>query len=275
MAHKQLAFSREAEAEADRVGLRILARAGFNPKAMPSFLAKLEQFSDSNNADVREFLQNHPLTIKRVSDTHSRAARLGAYNKKVNANYLYMKEKIRVLARSNEPTPNNIPKNIKKYANALRLEQRNNLQGALQLTGSKSRNIPEAILIGKLLNKQRRYKETLTVLKPLLDIYIGNEALSTLVAQAYISTGQTSKAWSTINEINVTEQTSLEFFEIKQEVARLTGHRSEAYRAAAEKNIRMGNYRAATSLLRQAIKLPSSNASELLEMQRLLAQIKS
>jgi len=275
MAHKQLAFGREAESEADRVGLRILARSGFDPKGMPSFLEKLEQYGDSQNADVREFLQSHPLTLKRVSDTQERAKRFGPYKDKNNLLYSYMKEKVRTLSKSNSQTLDKNNAKIKVYSTALRLAQRNNIKRALQTIGTKSNVIPEAILIGGLLNKQRRHKETLAILAPLLEIYLGNEALSILAAQAYLSVGQHNKAWTTLNDISVSEQTSLEFFEAKQEVARLTGHRSAAYLAAAEKNIRMGNYKSAISLLRQAIKLPGSNASELLQMQRLLAQIKN
>jgi predicted Zn-dependent protease len=274
MAHKQLAFGRAAESEADRVGLRILARSEFDPKGMPSFLEKLERFGDNQNADVREFLQNHPLTLKRVSDTRERAKRFGVYKGKNNIYYSYMKEKVRILSKSNSRTPDKINKKVKAYAVALKLAQFNSNQRALQAIGTKSNSIPEAILIGGLLNKQRRYKETLSVLVPLLDIYLGNEALSVLVARAYLSNGQHNKAWTTLNDVSVSEQTSLEFFEAKQEVARLIGYRSRAYRAAAEKNIRMGNYRSAASLLRQAIKLPDSNASEILQMQRLLEQIR-
>lgn len=275
MAHKQLAFGRDAESEADRVGLRILARSGFDPKAMPSFLGKLEQFSDSQNADVREFLQSHPLTLKRVTDTQERAKKFGVFKDRKSLHYSYMKEKIRILSKSNSRTSDKSNNKIKVYSAALKLAQRNNNQRALQTIDLKTNVIPEVILIGGLLNKQRRYKESLSILAPLLEVYLGNEALSILAAQAYLSSGQHDKAWKTLHDISVSEQTSLEFFEAKQEVGRLTGHRSEAFRAAAEKNIRMGNYRSAASLLRQAIKLPGSNASEILQMQRLLAQIKN
>ncbi|MCK5661829.1 MAG: M48 family metallopeptidase, partial [Thiotrichaceae bacterium] len=276
MAHKQLSFGREAESEADRVGLRILARSGFDPKAMPSFLEKLEQFSDDQDADVREFLQSHPLTLKRVSDTQERAKKFAAYKGKKDLYYSYMKEKVRILSKSNSRASDKSNVKRKVYSAALKLAQQNKNQRALQTLGAnKSNVIPEAILISKLLNKQRRYKEALSILVPLLEIYLGNEALSVLAAQAYLSDGQHDKAWATLNEISVSEQTSLEFFEAKQGVARLTGHRSEAYKSAAEKNIRMGNYKSAISLLRQAIKLPGTDASELLQMQRLLEQIKS
>ena len=274
IAHKQLAFSREAEAEADSVGLRILARAGFNPKAMPSFLAKLEKFSDGNNAEVGEYLQNHPLTIKRVSDTQSRAQRIRGYNKEkqTSKSYLYMREKTRRVSKSNIPMPNQLSKNIRSYSMALKLTRHNEYVSALKMINGKS--LPESILRGKLLNKLKRYKETALELEPLLKIYLGNEALSQLLSRTYLSMGQLDKAWDTINDVSISEQTSLEFFEEKQEVARVTRRNSIAYRVSAEQNIRMGNYSAAETLLRQALKLPLVNPNELLKIQKRLTQIK-
>lgn len=270
MAHKQLSFSREAESEADRVGIRILARAGFNPKGMPHFLAKLEQFNDDKYANVMEYLQNHPLTLKRVSDTQTRARQLGNFKGTENISYLFMREKIRALINSNLPSPTNTPENIKKYSKALQLKQRRNYPQALKLLGNSSRKSSEAIVIAQLLNKQRKYQQSINILNPLINIYPEDEALSIPLTQAYLGLGQVKNAWRLLNEINISEQTSLEFFEAFQEVARLYRKSSQAYRAAANRNIRIGAYKAASIQLRQAIKLPGANSNEILDMQQQL-----
>lgn len=274
-AHKQLAFGREAEAEADRVGLRILASAGLNPQAMPSFLQKLEQYGDSRNADIREFLQNHPLTVKRVSDTSVRASQFGPFKGKENISYLYMREKIRALIGSNIPAPSALPATVKKYSNAKQLQKRGAYPQALQTTGNTTTNkrISEAILLAELFTKQGQFKKTISLLTPLTRIYPGNEALTVPLAHAYISQGQLHQAWRALKEIHISEQTSLETFEVKQEVARLLGYTSLAYRAVAERNIRTGQYKSAAIQLRQAIKLPGANTIELQEMQQMLKQV--
>ncbi len=131
MAHKQLAFGRVAEAEADRVGLRILASAGFNPLGMPHFLQKLESSSNSKYDDVREFLQNHPLTHKRVSDTKSRAKQYKFRQQQNNSSFLYMREKVRAITSSTKPALNNLPNAVKKYSKALQLSRSGNYTNAL------------------------------------------------------------------------------------------------------------------------------------------------
>lgn len=273
-AHKQLSFGRSAESEADRVGLRILASAGFNPKAMPSFLQKLEQFGNSNTADIREFLQKHPLSVKRVADTTTRASRYGPYKGRENISYLYMREKVRSLTAANFSAPQSNNAKINNYAKALRLNKRGAFAQAIQASKIKTtRNISEAVLLAELFNKQRQHQQAINLLNPLMRIFPGNEALSAPLSQALVSSGNVQRAWKVLKDVNVSEQTSLEIFEIKQEVARLMGNTSAAYRAVAERSIRTGRYKAAELQLQQAIRLPGSNLLELKEMQQLLNDI--
>lgn len=268
MAHKQLKFSREAETEADRVGIRILAQSRFNPIGMPNFLNRLEQFTNDKDASITEYLRSHPLTYKRISDTQIRAKKIGAFRGKENISYLYMREKVRAIVNSNITTPRNIPSIIKRYSKAQFLKQQRKYPYALKLTGSTSNKIPEAIIISQLLNKQRKYKKSIQILKPLINIFPDDEVLSIPLAQAYLGTRQFQRAWKLLNEITTSEQTSLEFFEIYQVAARLARKNSQAYRAVANRNIRTGNYRVAGQQLRQAIKLPDATESEILEMQQ-------
>lgn len=275
MAHSQLSFSREAETEADRVGLRILARSGFNPVGMPNFLKKLELFSSDRNANVTEYLRSHPLTIKRVSDTRFRARKMGAFRGRENVSYLYMREKVRALINAGIATPSNLPSNIKKYAKAQQLKRQRKYPYALKLIGSSSRKIPEAILIAQLLNRQRQYKKTIHLLKPLINVYPGDEALSIPLAQAYVADRQVDQAWKLLSDISPSEQTSLEFFDAAQEIARLARKPSQAYQSVARRNIRIGDYKSARLQLRRAIKLPGSTTNEIIEMQNELNALKS
>jgi len=275
-AHKQFSFGRSAEAEADRVGLRILANAGFNPMGMPRFLQKLERFGNSNTAEIREMMQSHPLSVKRVADTSFRAKQYGAFNGREDISYLYMREKVKSLASQSFVTPNNVPLKIKNYANALKLKKRGAALEAMRASKiQKTNNINETILIAELNNQQKKYQQTITLLNTFVQIYPGNEAISAPLAQAYLSSGQIQKAWRVLSDINESEQTSLEIFEIKQEVARLLRNNSRAYRAVAERSLRSGRYKAAELQLRQAIRLPGSNLTELQEMQTMLNNISS
>lgn len=276
--HKQLSFNREAESEADRVGLRILATTGFNPQGMPRFLQKLEQISDNKNADITEYLQSHPLPHKRVVDAQFRANRLGHSGGKENVSYQYMREKVRVLTQPESAPSFKAAPRIKKYAEALKHEKRGHYVQALQLVGQHSRQISEAALIARVLNKQRKFQQSIQLLAPLLKIYPANEFLSMPLAEAYASLNQPQslqQAWNVLKRVVISEQTSLEFFELRQRIAHRSGHRAEAYRSAAERNLRMGEYKYAAVQLRKAIKLPGTNAAQIHQFQTLLTEIEN
>jgi beta-barrel assembly-enhancing protease len=68
----QLAFSRDAEREADRVGLQILAESGFNPSGMASMFERLGQAGRLYENNAPGYLRTHPLTTERIADMQSR-----------------------------------------------------------------------------------------------------------------------------------------------------------------------------------------------------------
>ena len=69
----QLAYSRDFEREADRMGYQTLASAGYNVRGMGDFFGRLQQAGRvyENNAPV--YLRSHPLTVERISDMQNRA----------------------------------------------------------------------------------------------------------------------------------------------------------------------------------------------------------
>jgi predicted Zn-dependent protease len=68
----QLNFSRDMEREADRIGLGIMAQAGFEPRGFVSMFEKLQQASRLNDNGAFPYLRTHPLTTERVAEMQSR-----------------------------------------------------------------------------------------------------------------------------------------------------------------------------------------------------------
>lgn len=67
-----ISFTQQNEQEADRIGIQVLQRSGFDPQAMPTFLEKLlDQARYSSRPP--EILLTHPLPESRLSDTRNRA----------------------------------------------------------------------------------------------------------------------------------------------------------------------------------------------------------
>lgn len=78
----QLAYSRDMEREADRIGFGVMTQAGFAPQGAASLFEKLQYASRLNDNGSYPYLRNHPLTSERIADMQSRFQLIpGANNK--------------------------------------------------------------------------------------------------------------------------------------------------------------------------------------------------
>jgi beta-barrel assembly-enhancing protease len=68
-ATRQIAYSRQLEMEADTLGVRYMAAAGFDPKGSVGFLKILDQERALNPIDVPAYMMTHPITQERIANT--------------------------------------------------------------------------------------------------------------------------------------------------------------------------------------------------------------
>ena len=68
----QLNYSRDFEREADRLGIQVMARAGFDPKGMVGFFERMMRANRHNDTKAPGYLQTHPLTTERIADMQNR-----------------------------------------------------------------------------------------------------------------------------------------------------------------------------------------------------------
>jgi predicted Zn-dependent protease len=71
-AQQQLNFSRDMEREADRIGLGVMAQAGFDPQGAVAMFEKLQQAARLNDNGNYPYLRSHPMNSERVADMQSR-----------------------------------------------------------------------------------------------------------------------------------------------------------------------------------------------------------
>jgi predicted Zn-dependent protease len=69
---QMLAFSRDAEREADRVGLEILRQADFDPNAMVAFFGRLQDATRIYDSGGPTYMRTHPVTSERMADIQNR-----------------------------------------------------------------------------------------------------------------------------------------------------------------------------------------------------------
>jgi predicted Zn-dependent protease len=76
-ATRQLAFSRQLEMEADTLGTRYMAAAGYDPKGTIEFLKILDQERALNPVDVPAYILSHPISQERIANAELVVKSLG------------------------------------------------------------------------------------------------------------------------------------------------------------------------------------------------------
>lgn len=68
---RQLSYNRQLEQEADTLGVRYMADAGYDPKAALAFLKLVDQERILNPIDMPPYLMSHPLTQERIASVEA------------------------------------------------------------------------------------------------------------------------------------------------------------------------------------------------------------
>ena len=78
MQQRQINYTRSNESEADRLGIRTLARSGYDVDAMAGTFQRMEAATRSNTGgyQVPEFLRTHPVNVTRISEAKQRAEQI-------------------------------------------------------------------------------------------------------------------------------------------------------------------------------------------------------
>ena len=98
----QIDFTRANEKEADRVGMQLLASAGFDPRGMADFFLRLQQDSRFASDGVPEFLRTHPISTDRMAEAQERAERYPRIEREDSIGYQLVRARL-LLQHSSDP----------------------------------------------------------------------------------------------------------------------------------------------------------------------------
>jgi beta-barrel assembly-enhancing protease len=94
---RQLAFSRDNEREADRVGFDILVNAGFDPRAMQDFFTQMQNSTRIYESIAPAYLRTHPMTVERITDIQGRLLNLRTHLHADSLDFSLVRARLRVL----------------------------------------------------------------------------------------------------------------------------------------------------------------------------------
>jgi len=291
-AQSQLSFSRQHEQEADRVGIEMLARAGYDPRSMANFFETLQKANRFNLTGVPEFLLTHPVTTSRIADARGRAAQIPFHKKTVapSLDYQLFVARINYLEEQKSSTDRSIIERAVKekphkrdyagrYSHVLALLTIKNFNKArkeiAQLINDDMHRIPYIVTQSDIEIADEHPKAALQHLAKALMLYPQNQILSLIYANTLIQTGHAKNAMLALQDFvrnkNVEDPDIYKTYATSAEKA---GYESEAYEAMADYDYALGQVHMAIQHLNQAIKQHDTDAYRKLRLEARLEQLK-
>ncbi len=195
---QQINFTRENEYEADRIGIKILADAQFDPSGMVSFFDKLNRQEADGFYAHNELLRTHPVTTNRIAEASNRAS-LERPGKILNTpDYAYAKATLAaeltaqplVSASLLAKTDSKNTPAVSRYNYALLLARAGQGQAALDILNALYAKNPENLWIGiALADTQHQLKHDQAASQTLqkqLTYYPDHPVLSLKLAQLWM-----------------------------------------------------------------------------------------
>lgn len=91
----QISHTRQSEAEADRIGISLLARSGYEPEGMTRFFQHLNRISRVMGEGPPEYLRTHPLTVNRIAEARSRAGEFEVKSPRDGEEFQFVQARLR------------------------------------------------------------------------------------------------------------------------------------------------------------------------------------
>jgi len=113
---QNLDFTRESEKEADRIGIQILHKSGFNVGASADFFKTLQKGNQFSLGAAPSFLRTHPITSARINDINDRLQDYSYKQRIESPNFYFIKGKLRAFTGRKETVINILEKNIRNKA---------------------------------------------------------------------------------------------------------------------------------------------------------------
>jgi predicted Zn-dependent protease len=263
----QLTYTRLFEREADRLGIGILANAGYDTEAMPTFFNRMQQATRIYDSDVPEFLRSHPVTTDRIAEAKARAADYPPASPNDETMFLHMQAKIRSLDLEPEDAISHFSSNLQgdsdskadRYGLTYALIGANRYKEAANqariLLDSDPDNPLYLILQAHLELKLGSVEKALALYRDLHETYPNSYAVNTYYAQALLNKNKTAEARQLLRKATRKFPEDTNFYQLLARAEEDYGNKAESHRANAEYYYLFGEYAAAIEQLKIALSL--------------------
>ncbi|HEY5808559.1 MAG TPA: M48 family metalloprotease [Povalibacter sp.] len=267
---QQISFTRANETEADRVGIGILARSGFDPEGMPAFFETLSRHAGSSELNIPEMLRSHPVTSSRIAETKERADQMDVQPLPDTISYALTRERMRVLSTPSGQDPREyyaaVARNeadatsAQTYGQALALMMSGHADKAVPIF-QRLRDTDPAVTqyhtaLGQAQLQAGNGKASLATLAKARELFPRNVAVTVRYAESLMQAGDARRAHEILLDLfNVVPPTP-EQARLTALAANAAGDVADSYFYMSEYHIMSGDLPLAINQLQLALQVP-------------------
>jgi predicted Zn-dependent protease len=267
----QLNYSRDFEREADRLGIQVMTRAGFDPNGMVGFFERMMRANRHNDTKAPGYLQTHPLTTERIADMQNRVDAMKNEFRFVGGEsfeYRLAKAKIRVIGmaandavayfRTAVAAQTVVRNRADNYGLALALTRARDFAAAeKELDALRLGATPHPwfeTLAAEIQAGKRNWPEALRLYKAGMQAFPDHRALLYGYLDALYEAGQTDAALTQVTEQLKIIQDDPRLYELAAKGFERKNKRLAQHRAIGEAYFHKGNLHGAVEQLELAVK---------------------
>jgi predicted Zn-dependent protease len=263
---RQLDFTREHEQEADRFGLDLLQKSGFNTHAMPEFLERLQHATRLLEGNAPNYLRTHPITSDRIADIENRVSKQPYLLLPDSLDFQLVRTKLLAAQKSTADALSYFDHalNDKKFGNPvaqrygliLALLRSNNVARAAQEMGLLLAQVKDnpmvETLAGRVKMAEKNDADTLAFYQSAVKNHPQYRALVYDYAEVLLQTGQAEAAIKLLNERITRFPADTTLYQLQARSYERLGKNLEQHQALAYSYAWQGNLRAAIEQLELA-----------------------
>ena len=289
----QLDYTRDFEREADRIGIQIMLRAGFDPQGMVGFFDRLLRANRHNEGRAPGYLRTHPLTTERIADMQSRIDSLSqeqtlrAYSE--SPEYKLAQAKLRVMSLGNNEAITFFRAAIAErtvlrnradvYGLAMALARARDFAAAeRELTAIRTQPAPHPWLenlAAEIQLNQSQFDAAINTYRAAAKRFPDSRALALGLIDAHFQAGKIDDALDLANERLKTIQDDPKLHELAAKCYERKGKKMAQHRAIGEAYYRRGNLVGAVEQLEIALKAKDGDFYESSSTESRLRELKA
>jgi predicted Zn-dependent protease len=262
---QQINFTRANEYEADRVGIGVLASAGYDPEGMVSFFDEMGRQNAWAERRMPEFLSTHPVSASRMTEARNRARRETVQLRPADRLYPLMHARARVLTTRDardalqwfEARPRATDSRYGRGLALLRLGRHAEaLTIGRELVREDDSLVPSWMLVVEAQTGAGDQTGALATLREMRRLFPHDAPVTLAWAEAQLAAGQPGPAHEAVLELLTRERPEPHYYRLLAQAAEAGGSPADSHYWQAEWFVLNGDLFGALDQLRLALATP-------------------